>query len=120
MILIFVKRKERDRNDGKIIIAENIYLHHAKYLSSSLSPEKDNLLIQNGKSFRIVSDGWVHMIQKRKTDLQEEIAGLKHDLLDIEEKIQKIRQMKAEIERMIYGLSDTTRSIYWEDLMIMD
>ena len=103
-----------------IIIAENIYLHHAKYLSSSLSPEKDNLLIQNGKSFRIVSDGWIHMIQKHKTDLQEEIAGLKHDLLDIEEKIQKIRQMKTEIERMIYGLSDTTRSIYWEDLMIMD
>lgn len=60
------------------------------------------------------------MIQKRKNNLQEEIERLKYDLLNVEEKTQKVRQMRAEIERMIYGLSDTTRSIYWEDLMIMD
>ena len=57
------------------------------------------------------------MIQKRKNNLQEEIERLKYDLLNVEEKTQKVRQMRAEIERMIYGLSDTTRSIYWEDLM---
>lgn len=57
------------------------------------------------------------MIQKRKNNLQEEIERLKYDLLNVEEKTQKVRQMRAEIERMIYGLSDTTRSIYWEELM---
>ena len=57
------------------------------------------------------------MIQKRKNNLQEEIERLKYDLLNVEEKTQKVWQMRAEIERMIYGLSDTTRSIYWEELM---
>ncbi|AXL20323.1 hypothetical protein [Megasphaera stantonii] len=106
-----------DKTTYAIIVAESIYLHHAKYLSSSADPERDNLLIRKEKSFRIVSDGWIQMIQKRKNNLQEEIERLKYDLLNVEEKTQKVRQMRAEIERMIYGFSDTTRSIYWEDLM---
>lgn len=106
-----------DKTTYAIVVAESIYLHHAKYLSSSADPEKDNLLIRKEKSFRIVSDGWIQMIQKRKNNLQEEIERLKYDLLNVEEKTQKVRQMRAEIERMIYGFSDTTRSIYWEELM---
>lgn len=105
-----------DKTTYAIIVAESIYLHHAKYLSSSADPERDNLLIRKEKSFRIVSDGWIQMIQKRKTALEEEIVKLKHDLLDVEEKTRQVRQMREKIEKIIHGLSDTTKSIYWQDL----